>query len=62
MEPDSPRDRELQVEATRHIALRIAGIGLPLAGVVFLLRALGLPWWLIAIGVTFFLWYLLFEA
>ncbi|MDH4168725.1 MAG: hypothetical protein OEW42_03965 [Acidimicrobiia bacterium] len=62
MEPTSPEDRKNQRDAVWEITIRVMVIGVPMAVIAVLLRALGVPWWLIGIAYAAFVWYLVAEA
>lgn len=62
MEPDSPEDRRAQREAIWEISVKVVVLVVPLVVAAVLLRALGVPWWLIGIGYAAFLWYVLVEV
>lgn len=62
MEPASPDDRKEQRDAAWEIAVRVVVIAVPMVLVALLLRALGIPWWLIGIGYAVFVWDLIAET
>lgn len=62
MEPDSPDDRQEQVDTAKLLARRAIPFLVILVAVVIITLALGLPNWLVLLVVIGFVLILLFEA
>lgn len=60
--PPSPDDDHARRAAARHIGRTLLVWGIPLILISALCLALGLPWWIVAIGVVGVVAYILFEA
>lgn len=55
-------DRRRRDEAFKRIGRQIAIWSIPLVAVSVIAIGLGVPWWIVAVVIVFFIYILLFEA
>lgn len=60
--PPSPEDDDARRDALMTIAKRVVLWTVPVIALALLALALGVPWWLVGVGVAAFVAFILFEA